>query len=126
MYIAPGGYQLRIKNEKGRGHIAKITDEAPREGLKPCANIMYESLSETAYDSAICVVLTGMGSDGTKGIEKLKQEKEVYVVSQDAATSIVYGMPRAIINAGLADEVLPLDEVAQAIIKNVGVLNDGR
>ena len=67
-----------------------------------------------------------MGSDGTKGIEKLKQEKEVYVVSQDAATSIVYGMPRAIINAGLADEVLPLDEVAQAIIKNVGVLNDGR
>ena len=67
-----------------------------------------------------------MGSDGTKGIEKLKQKKEVYVVSQDANTSIVYGMPRAIINAGLADEVLPLDEVAQAIIKSVGVLNDGR
>ena len=126
VYIAPGGKQMRVIHNQDGTHSIKITDEAPREGLKPCANIMYESLLETEYEDVVCVVLKGMGSDGTNGIERLSRKKNVYVITQDAKTSVVYGMPRAITNAGLSDEVLPLQDISQAIIKNVGVLSDGR
>lgn len=126
VYIAPGGKQMRIICNSDGSHSIRVTDEAPREGLRPCANIMFESLLDTQYNDIICVILTGMGSDGTNGIEKLSKKKNIYVISQDAKTSVVYGMPRAVTNAGLSDEVLPLDKISQAIIKNVGVLSDGR
>lgn len=90
-------------------------------GLRPCANITYDSLRDCGYDQVVCVVLTGMGADGTNGILSLAQKKPVHVISQDAATSVVYGMPKAIADTGLVDEVVPLTEVAQSIIKNVGV-----
>lgn len=126
VYIAPGGKQLRVvKGTKG-SHIFKITDEAPREGLKPCANIMFESLMATEYEQIFCIVLTGMGSDGKVGIEKLNKSKETYVIAQDAATSVVYGMPKAVVNSGLADEIVSLDRISEVTIKNVGVRNDGR
>ena len=67
------------------------------------------------------MVLTGMGADGTKGIKSLKTRKKVRVIGQDQATCIVYGMPRAIAEAGLVDEVKPLTEVADAITRNTGV-----
>lgn len=124
IYIAPGGNHMKV-TARGDEHYISITHEPPRDGLRPCANIMYESLVHSKYEQIICVVLTGMGSDGTIGIEKLGKEKNVYVISQDAQTSIVYGMPRAINNAGLADEVLPLGEIAAAITRKAGVLNDG-
>ena len=90
-------------------------------GLRPCANITYESLCGSGYDEITCVVLTGMGADGTKGIQALKNKKPVYVISQNAETCVVYGMPKAIAETGLVNEVVPLTEVAQSIVKNVGV-----
>lgn len=126
VYIAPGGKQLRIAKGIGSSHVIKLTDEEPRDGLRPCANIMYESLAEMGYEKILCVVLTGMGADGRAGIEKLSKTKETYTIAQDAETCVVYGMPRAIVSSGLADEVLPLDSIAGSIIKNVGVLSDGR
>lgn len=124
VYIAPGSKQMRVINDDV-SPIFKITDEEPQNGLKPCADIMYESLLEVDYDSIVCVVLTGMGSDGRDGIEKLAKEKETYVIAQNAATCVVYGMPKVIANAGLADKILPIDEIADTIIKNTGVLSDG-
>ena len=103
-----------------------LSDEPPREGLRPCANVMYESLAGKEFDQIICVVLTGMGADGTIGIDRLSQKNDVYVIAQDEKTCVVYGMPKAIASAGLTDEILPLNRIADAIIKNVGVLNDGR
>lgn len=126
VYIAPGGKQLRVVWDTSGGHKFKITNEAPREGLRPCANIMFESLAATEYDEIFCMILTGMGSDGRIGIEKLNRSKATYVIAQDAATSVVYGMPKAIVNAGLADEIVPLDRIFEVTIKNVGVRNDGR
>lgn len=126
VYIAPGGMQLRVVKGSGGSHVFRITDEAPREGLKPCANIMFESLTETEYEEIFCIVLTGMGSDGRIGIEKLNKSKDTYVIAQDAATSVVYGMPRAVANAGLADEIVSSDKISDVIIKSVGVRNDGR
>ncbi len=126
VYLAPGGKHMRIKNDVGDVHSVVLSDEPAIDGLRPCANIMYESLCDTAYDKVICVVLTGMGADGTKGIEALGKEKNVYVIAQNEASSVVYGMPKAVAAAGLADEVKPLNQIAEAIIKNTGVLRDGR
>ena len=82
---------------------------------------MYESLIESKFDEIVCVVMTGMGADGTKGIINLKEKKKLHVIAQDAETCAVYGMPRSVVNAGLADQVVPLEQIAQEIIMNVGV-----
>ena len=65
--------------------------------------------------------MTGMGADGTEGIGKLRTSSKTYVIAQDQETSIVFGMPKSIIAAGLADQVVPLDQVAQEMILHVGV-----
>jgi two-component system chemotaxis response regulator CheB len=82
---------------------------------------MYRSLIHADYDEIVCVVLTGMGGDGTDGITQLSMKKKIYVIAQDQKTSVVYGMPKTIAQAGLVDLVEPLDRVADAITKNVGV-----
>lgn len=120
-YIAMGGKHLQIvKGQNGTSRIA-LTDEPARMGLKPCADIMYESLVSSDFDEITCVVLTGMGADGTRGIKLLKEKKEVYVIAQDEETSTVYGMPKMVAVAGLVDEVHPLTKIAEAMIHNVGV-----
>ena len=81
---------------------------------------MYESIKELDFDEITCVVLTGMGSDGTRGIGGLSEVKNTYVIAQDEASSTVYGMPRMIKEAGVTDEILPLGEIAEAIVRIVG------
>lgn len=120
VYVAPGGYHLRVVACR-EGHRIQLGDEPAIGGLKPCADVMYESLKKCGYDAITCVVLTGMGADGIKGIRSLKEKVPVYVIAQDEATSIVYGMPKAVYEAGLADEVVALEHVAENIMKNVGV-----
>lgn len=126
VYLAPGGRHIRVRSEVGGVHSIALSDEPAIDGLRPCANIMYESLCDSKYDEVVCVVLTGMGADGTKGISALKKEKDIYVIAQDQASSVVYGMPKAVAVAGLVDQVEPLNRVADAITKNTGVLKDGR
>ena len=120
VYIAPGGRHMRLTRA---GSTAKVvlSDEPPVDALRPCANVMYESLKDSPYDEIVCVVLTGMGADGTKGIKLLKEKKKLHVISQDEASSIVYGMPRSVAEAGLTDEGKPLEEIADAITRNTGV-----
>lgn len=120
VYIARGGKHLNIAMKGGKPTVV-YTDEPPREGVKPCANYMYESLKTSNYAQIICVVLTGMGADGTKGIVNLETAKKIHVIAQDEATSTVYGMPKAIAATGLVNRVVALDDVAQEIIMNVGV-----
>ena len=120
VYIAKGGYQMRVMDgEIGQYHLV-VTEEPPRNSLSPCADIMYESLIDTRIDKITCVVLTGMGRDGTEGISKLSKEKDVYVIAQDKESSVVYGMPGSIKEAGLVDEEVPLSGVADAIINSMG------
>lgn len=120
VYISMGGKHMNVVMSAGKYSI-HYTDEPSREGVKPCANYMYESLMDSKYDQIVCVVMTGMGADGTKGITNLKEKKKLHVIAQDAESCAVYGMPRSVINAGLADQVVPLDQIAQEIIMNVGV-----
>lgn len=120
VYLAKGGVHMQVVRAKGQYQIV-FTNEPPREGVKPCANYMYESLKDSDYDEICCVVMTGMGADGTQGIANLKKSKKVHVIAQQADTCAVYGMPRSIVNNGLADEIVPLEELAQTATKNVGV-----
>lgn len=121
VYIAPGGKHLEIVCGANGTHKVHLSDAPAVGGLKPCANIMYQSLKNSRYDEIICVVLTGMGADGTAGIAELDKCKPIHVIAQDEQTCVVYGMPRAIAESGLTDEVVPLASIANTIIKNVGV-----
>ncbi len=121
VYLAKGGSQMRVV-KKGSEYVIDInTAEPARNGLKPCADIMMESLANLVFDDITCVVLTGMGGDGTMGIRQLNEASNIYVIGQDEATSTVYGMPKVVFEAGLTDIVLPLNKIAEEITKNVGV-----
>lgn len=120
VYLARGGNHM-ILNKSRTTTVIGYTDAPHREGVKPCANYMYESLMDCDYDEVVCVVLTGMGADGTEGITNLKTKKKVSILVQSEASCTVYGMPRAAVKAGLATEGMELKEIAKAIIEKVGV-----
>ncbi len=120
VYVAMGGMHMNVKNNMGKCTI-HYSDEPTREGVKPCANYMYESLTDSRFDEVVCVVMTGMGADGTEGIKNLEAKKKVHVISQDQDTCVVYGMPKSVVNAGLSDQVVPLEQLAQEIALNVGI-----
>ncbi len=121
VYVAPGGHHMEISRTSDGNHKITLSSKPAVNGLRPYANYMYESLKVSSYDEIVCVVLTGMGADGTQGIMDLSKRKPVHVICQDEKSCVVYGMPKAAADAGLADEIVPLTDVAQSIMKNVGV-----
>ena len=121
VYLARGGSQMRLLKKGGDYVIDINTEEPARNGLKPCADITMESISKLDFDDITCVVLTGMGGDGTMGVRHLNDKNNIYVIAQDEATSTVYGMPKVVYEAGLTDVVKPLGAIADEIIRNVGV-----
>lgn len=120
VYIAMGGMHMNVRSTGGK-YTIHYSDEPNREGVKPCANYMYESLRDSRYDEIVCVVMTGMGADGTEGIRNLKARKKIHVIAQNQDTCTVYGMPKSVVNASLSDQVVPLEEIAQEIILHVGL-----
>ena len=120
VYVARSGMHMNLVR-KGSNTVVHYTDEPTREGVKPCANYMYESLADSDYDEVVCVVLTGMGADGTEGIAHLREKKKTFVITQDGETCVVNGMPKSVVKAGLSDETVPLSLIAQEIILHVGV-----
>lgn len=121
VYVAPGGYHLEVVAQKDGNHKIHLSDAPAIGGLRPCANVMYKSLRRSTYDHITCVVLTGMGADGTEGIRELNKAKSIYVIAQDEASCVVYGMPKSIAEAGLTDEVATLTDIPKRIINHVGV-----
>lgn len=120
VYVAQGGSHMKVKSSGGR-YLIEYSDEPNREGVKPCANYMYESLMNSRYNEIVCVVMTGMGADGTVGIQSLKSRKKVHVIAQDQNSCTVYGMPKSIVLSGLSDQEVPLEQIAQEIVLHVGV-----
>ena len=121
LYIAMGGKQCQLIQKRPGEYYISEKDAEARGGLKPCADIFYESLVNTSLDKIYSIVLTGMGSDATKGIQLLKQTKKVEVVAQDRESCVVYGMPRAAALAGIVDEMVPLTEITKTMLKRIGV-----
>lgn len=120
IYIAPGGYQLKVMN--GLKPYIELTDELPYKGHKPSVNVMLLSLArlQKYKGEIIAVIMTGMGSDGLEGVTELKKSYTCQVIAQDQASSIVFGMPKAIINAELADFIVPGKDISQKIKEIVG------
>ena len=121
VYIAKGGRQCELYQEKNGQYQILSTDKPARGGLKPCADILLESLMDTSFEKIVCGVLTGMGGDASKGIVRAKSCKNIKVIAQDEATCVVYGMPRAAKVAGVVDEMVPLESIAGTMIKTIGV-----
>ena len=123
VYIAPGGKQLKISNTSRPSII--LTDEAPYKGHRPSVIVMMRALSELNNCSKkyIAIIMTGMGSDGLEGVTLLKQTQKCQVIAQDESTCTVYGMPKAIINARLADYICPSHEITKIIKKIAGEPN---
>ena len=120
VYISKGGMHMNVTSDQRKSCI-HYSNEPSREGVKPCANYMYESLINSPFDQVVCVVLTGMGMDGTEGIRNLKAKKQTFVIAQQENTCAVYGMPKSVVKAGIVNQIVDLDNVAQEIIMNVGV-----
>lgn len=120
VYVAAGGKHMKV-SRSGAHYRIFYTDEPTREGVKPCANYMYESLMDSGFAQICCTVLTGMGADGTEGIKNLETKKKLHIIAQSEETCAVYGMPKSIAATGLVNELLPLEEVADAITRNIGV-----
>jgi two-component system chemotaxis response regulator CheB len=115
VYIAPGDYHMRVKNDGGKVSIA-LDQSAPENSCRPAVDVLFRSVGEVYGASVIAAVLTGMGYDGLRGAEVLKAAG-CYVIAQDEGTSVVWGMPGAITNAGLTSAVLPLPEIVPEILR---------
>lgn len=114
-YIAPGGMHLLIKKREDR-LFAKITREPIESLYHPSVNVMFESAAHVLKDAVIGVVMTGMGNDGTSGSLKIK-EYGGQIITEDASSCIVYGMPRAVVEAGASDIQVPIEKIVNNIIK---------
>jgi two-component system chemotaxis response regulator CheB len=119
VYIAPGGKQMKIvAGADGKSRVVKITDDPPENSCKPSVDYLFRSVAHHYVGRATGVIMTGMGSDGTKGLKLMKQNGAT-IIAQDKETCVVFGMPREAAETGLADAILPLDQIADMIVKTV-------
>jgi two-component system chemotaxis response regulator CheB len=118
-YIAPGGTQMRIEaGSDGKKRVIKITDDPPENSCKPSVDFLFRSVAHHYVGRATGVIMTGMGSDGSKGLRQMKDNGAI-VIAQDEASCVVFGMPKEPIESGVADVVAPLDRIAAEIVKTI-------
>ncbi|MCR5834199.1 MAG: chemotaxis response regulator protein-glutamate methylesterase [Selenomonadaceae bacterium] len=117
VYIAPGNYHLRISPIAGGERKIVLSQEPPVGNHRPAVNVMFDSAAQFGKD-LVSVIMTGMGCDGCEGMKKIKAAGG-YSIAQDESTCVVYGMPKAVVDAGLADEIRPLNKIAEAIVEAV-------
>ncbi|MDX6731233.1 MAG: two-component system, chemotaxis family, protein-glutamate methylesterase/glutaminase [Baekduia sp.] len=115
LILAAGGSHLRLSDDG----VARLTDEAAVGGLRPRADLTIADAARVFGERLLLVVMTGMGKDGLKGAREVRA-RGGRILAQAESTCTVYGMPRAIVEAGLADDVLPLGELAEAIAGETG------
>lgn len=119
IYIAQGGRHMEITRFLEGAHRIKITDTPPVLSCRPSVDILFKSIAHHwKKNNVLAIILTGMGYDGLEGVRELKM-KGCYCISQDKATSTVYGMPKAIAENNLADEILPLSLIPTRMAKLV-------
>ncbi|MBP7230635.1 MAG: chemotaxis response regulator protein-glutamate methylesterase [Syntrophaceae bacterium] len=114
IYIAPGGRHMRLVPGPEGCKMIQITDDPPENNCRPAVDYLFRSVAHHFPGRAMGVILTGMGSDGTLGLRLLKRHG-CFVIAQDEASSIIYGMPKSAVDAGVVDEVLPLETIAGRI-----------
>ncbi|MFZ0159443.1 MAG: chemotaxis response regulator protein-glutamate methylesterase [Kineosporiaceae bacterium] len=116
--IAPGGSHLEVRR-RGAGVVVRLSDAPPENFCRPAVDVLFRSAVTVYADRLLAVVLTGMGRDGEKGA-RLVRTAGGEIIVQDEPTSVVWGMPGAVANAGLADSVVPLPRVTSEVLSALG------
>ncbi|MGA2832773.1 MAG: chemotaxis response regulator protein-glutamate methylesterase [Terracidiphilus sp.] len=116
--IAPGDFHMKLASNQNCIRVS--LDQSPRQNsCRPAVDALFTSAGDVYGGAALAVILTGMGQDGLRGVETLRAQG-ASILAQDEASSVVWGMPGAVVNAGLADRVLPLEEVVPEILRLTG------
>lgn len=114
-YLAPGGRHMTVAQADGQTRV-HLNDDPPENSCRPAVDILFRSAAAVYGPRLLAVILTGMGKDGLRGCE-LVREHGGRILAQDEATSVVWGMPRAVFEAGLADAVLPLEQFPDELVR---------
>jgi two-component system, chemotaxis family, protein-glutamate methylesterase/glutaminase len=115
--IAPGDYHLEVGFENGRYRV-QLNQNPPLHHTRPSVDVLFHSAATAAGHYAVAVLLTGMGADGAEGMRKLHQAGAP-TIAQDESTCVVYGMPRAAVRLGAVDQILPLADIPEAILRSL-------
>ena len=116
-YIAPGGKQFRI-DRSGANYVAVVEDTPPVNRHKPSVEVLFKSAAQVLGPNAFGVMLTGMGADGATAMKEMRDAGS-HNIAQDEASCVVFGMPKMAIQAGAANEVLPLNRIADALVERI-------
>jgi two-component system chemotaxis response regulator CheB len=120
VYIAPGGHHTMVRRTDG-GVVIKLSDSPPENSCRPAVDVLFRSVADSYGDTGVlAVVLTGMGSDGASGVRALKRQG-CYCITQSSSSCVVYGMPRAVDEAGLSDKSLPIEQIGGEIAARFGI-----
>ena len=119
IFIAPGGKQMKIvAGADGLTRKIKITNDPPENSCKPSADYLFRSIAQHYVGRSTGVIMTGMGSDGSKGLVQMKNNGSL-IIAQDEKTCTVYGMPKKPTESGIVDIIAPLEKIADEIVKTV-------
>jgi two-component system chemotaxis response regulator CheB len=116
-YVAPGGKHMEL-HRPGLRTLLRLHDGPPENSCRPAVDVLFRSVAAVYGSAVLAVVMTGMGQDGLHGCEVIR-EKRGHIVVQDEATSVVWGMPGFVANAGYADRIVPLNQIAGEITRRV-------
>ena len=116
-WIAPGDYHMVVQR-KGTQVVLATNQDSPENSCRPAVDVMFRSVAKVYGHAVLAVVLTGMGQDGMRGAEVIR-EAGGYVIAQDEASSVVWGMPGAVVHAGLHHSILPLSQISTEIMRKV-------
>ena len=118
-WIAPGNFHMVLEKTRSGSRI-KLQQEPPENSCRPAVDVLFRSVAEIYGAASLGVILTGMGHDGLRGCEMIN-DGGGQILAQDRATSVVWGMPGFVAEAGLADKILPLGQVAEEIVRRISV-----
>jgi two-component system chemotaxis response regulator CheB len=116
-WVAPGGSHMAVERINGEARI-KLSQSPPQNSCRPSADILFRSAADIFGSHVLAAVMTGMGQDGLRGCERIR-EAGGQILAQDQASSVVWGMPKFVAQAGLVDLILPLGQLGQEIIRRV-------
>lgn len=116
-YIAPGGFHMKVI-QKNNELLIELSEEPPKNGHRPSVDVLFESISSLINYEITSAILTGMGADGAKGMKLIRQQCKGTTIAESEETSVVFGMPKAAVLLNVVDEVVPIQLVADTIIKH--------